>query len=947
MKRAALLLGLVVGLPLAGAAEKPVGPPVTPEAMELFEKHIRPILAEHCIRCHGPKKQKSELRLDSRAAMLKGNDSGPAIVPGNPDRSMLIQAIRYNTTVKMPPPGKLPHRAITALTAWVKMGAPWPDDRQIAGKETGKADPHGDAKKHWAFQPVRKPALPAVPKKGWAVSPIDAFVLARLETNRMTPARPADRRTLIRRATYDLIGLPPTAEETAAFEADRAPDAFAKVVDRLLRSPRYGERWGRYWLDVARYADTKGYVFTEERVFPYSYTYRDYVIRAFNEDLPYDRFIVEQLAADLLPLGKDNRALAAMGFLTVGRRFLNNTHDIIDDRIDVVARGLLGLTVSCARCHDHKFDPIPTKDYYSLYGVFASSAEPPELPLIGTPEQTPAYLAFAKELKIREGKLDAFARKAQAELVAKARARIADYLLAANDLALSSRRGRRDRFVGDLSFPMVRRWQGYLRGRDKKDPIFGPWQAFAVLDKKEFPARAPALAAQIAAGSSPGGPINPVVSRAFAGKGPKTLKDVAGYYGVVFAETEKLWQRALDRVAVQQGVPAPEGLSDPSQEALRQALYGPNSPFTIPVGEVGRYVDRAARNKITELRKQVEQWKVTSPGAPPRAMILRDLPTPVAPHVLLRGNPGNPGPLVPRQFLEVLAGPSRHPFPHGSGRLDLARAIADKNNPLTARVMVNRIWLHHFGAGLVRTPSDFGLRSEPPTQPELLDYLAWRFTEDGWSIKKMHRLIMLSSVYQQDSENSGPFAAVDPDNRWLWKMNRRRLDFEAMRDSLLAVSGKLDLTMGGRSVNLTSAPFTGRRTVYGFIDRQNLPGLFRTFDFASPDTSSSRRFATTVPQQALFLMNSPFVVEQVRSLAGQKDFVALKKAGDRIAHLYRRVYGRQAEEEEVKLGLRFVQAAEQDLKNPIKPDRVGSPSLTPWEKYAQVLVLANEFMFVD
>jgi hypothetical protein len=946
MKRVALLLGLVglVTPHSLRAAEGSAQPVATPQAAEFFEKKVRPVLAEHCFRCHGPKKQKAELRLDSRAAMLKGNDSGPAIVPGNPNRSMLIQAIRYNTTVKMPPPGKLPAPAIEALDAWVKMGAPWPNDGAAVAKESASA--HADWKSHWAFQPVRKPELPAVRNKEWVATPIDSFVLARLENKGLSPAKPADRRTLIRRATYDLIGLPPTAEEIAAFEADKAPSAFARVIDRLLKSPRYGERWGRYWLDIARYADTKGYVFTEERGFPYSYTYRDYVIRAFNEDLPYDQFVVQQLAADQLPLGQDNRALAAMGFLTIGRRFLNNPHDIIDDRIDVVARGLLGLTVACARCHDHKFDPIPTKDYYSLYGVFASSVEPAELPLIGKPDETPAYRAFAKELQIREGKLQAFMAKTHAELEAKARAQVGDYLLAAWELEGLPRRRRQAPFVGDLSLPIVRRWQAYVKDPGRR-AIFAPWLAFAALDNKEFATRAPALAAQLAAGSNPDRPINSAVARALAGETPKNLREVAGYYNALFIEIEKLWQKALDRAALQQDMPMPGGLTDPSQEALRQVLYGADSPCQVSLPELGRFVNRAARQKITDLRRQVEQWKVASPAAPPRAMVLRDLPSPMEPHVLLRGNPANPGPQVPRQLPEVLAGDHRQPFPKGSGRLDLARAIADKSNPLTARVMVNRIWMHHFGAGLVRTPSDFGLRSDPPSHPELLDYLAWRFVQDGWSIKKMHRLVMLSSVYRQESETGSALAKTDPDNRLLGRMTRRRLDFEAMRDSLLAVSGKLDSTMGGRSVDLTTSPFSGRRTVYGFIDRQNLPGLFRTFDFASPDTSSARRFATTVPQQALFLMNSPFVVEQVRHLVGHQDVASLKNPEERIQLLYRRVYVRRADDEEVKLGMRFVEAASKAPREAVKPDRIGAPELTPWERYAQVLLLANEFMFVD
>ncbi len=365
--------------------------------MEFFETKVRPVLAEHCFSCHGPKKQQAGLRLDVKAAAFQGSDEGPVLVPGQPEKSRLIQALSHQGETKMPPKGKLPPAVINDLTTWVKLGAPWPESKTgtaaLANAESWK--------KHWAFQPVRKPTVPALKNPAGVPSPLDAFVLAQLEARGLTPNPPADRRTLLRRVKFDLLGLPPTAEEITAFEQDRSPEAFSKVVDRYLASPHYGERWARHWLDVARYADTKGYVFTEERRYAYAYGYRDYVIKAFNEDLPYDRFLVEQLAADRLVAGgqAEVAAQAAMGYLTLGRRFLNSLPDIIDDRIDVVARGLMGLTVACARCHDHKYDPIPSKDYYSLYGVFASSIEPKELPLLGTPERTKEYQTFEAKLK--------------------------------------------------------------------------------------------------------------------------------------------------------------------------------------------------------------------------------------------------------------------------------------------------------------------------------------------------------------------------------------------------------------------------------------------------------------------------------------------------------------------------------------------------------------------
>jgi len=371
----------------------------TPESAgsEVFETKIRPILVDHCYKCHSPEaeKVKGGFLLDTREHLLKGGDTGPAIVPGDPEKSLMIKAVRYtDENLQMPPKGKkLTSEQIITLETWVKMGAPDPrvgTNRAASNSETIATK----ARTHWAFQPVRQPPIPRVKNERWVKTPVDAFILAQLEARQLTPSRPADRRTLIRRATFDLTGLPPKPEEVAAFISEKSPEAFATLVDRLLASSQYGERWGRYWLDVARYADTKGYMFEEERRYPYSYTYRDYVIRSFNEDLPFNEFLMEQIAADQLSMGDDKRALAALGYLTLGRRFVNNIHDIIDDRIDMVCRGMMGLTVSCARCHDHKYDPIPTKDYYSLYGVFASSMEPEEEPLLGGPENAKLCAEF-------------------------------------------------------------------------------------------------------------------------------------------------------------------------------------------------------------------------------------------------------------------------------------------------------------------------------------------------------------------------------------------------------------------------------------------------------------------------------------------------------------------------------------------------------------------------
>jgi len=753
-------------LPVSFAQAQHATPKDDPR-LQFFETKVRPILADNCFSCHAGAKAKGGVRLDRKEFVFKKSDE-PLIVPGHPEKSLLVKAIRHQGDTKMPPPPKmkLSDRAIGDIVAWVKLGAAWPDEKTTASGD--------DPRKHWAFQPVRRPAIPSVKQVEWPINDVDRFVLAKLEAKGLSPNPPAEPATLLRRISVDLIGLPPTYEETEKFVAAwnaagaNRGEIFGKVVDGLLASPRYGERWARHWLDVARYADTKGYVFLEERRYAYAYAYRDYVVKALNEDLPYDQFIMQQLAADRL-VAKNQApasAQAAMGYLTLGRRFLNNTHDIIDDRIDVVSRGLLGLTVTCARCHDHKYDPVSMKDYYGLYGVFSSSIEPKDLPALGEPAATPEYSAYRKKLTEFE----------------KA---IVNY-----------------------------------RVKYKKE-----------LDDK----------------------------------------------------------------------------------------------------------NRKHREELMAIEKKIDALNASHPGAPPRGMVLVDRPNPGDARVLLRGNPGSPGSIAPRQFPSILSEGKPRPLTEGSGRFDLARAIADKSNPLTARVFVNRVWLHHFGAGLVTTPSDFGLRSDPPSHSELLDYLAWRFMQDGWSIKKLHKLIVMSRTYQLSSAEHTKARELDPENRLLARAPRRRLDFEALRDSLLFVGDKLDTTIGGPAVDITKAPFSKRRTLYGQVDRQNLPGVFRTFDFANPDASNPQRYQTTVPQQALYLLNHPFVLEQARAVA--KRAHAKGDVQSTLRAMYRTVYARHPDADELRLATQFIERSAA-LPRPFN-------GLSPLELVAQSLMIGNEFVFVD
>ena len=903
---------------------------------EPFENKIRPLFADNCYTCHSQKAEKIKggLRLDTPEMVLKGGSSGPVIIPGNPDASLLIKAVRYgDPDLQMPPKNKqLPAEQVALLQAWVKAGAPMPQSANAATSLSSIAEARA---RHWAFQPVHKSALPPVQHSGWVKTPVDAFVLAALEQAHLKPAAPADRRTLIRRVTYDLTGLPPTYVEVEAFEKDKRPEAYAQLVERLLASPHYGERWGRYWLDVARYADTKGYLAGgEQRRYAFSYTYRDYVIRAFNEDKPYDQFLVEQIAADRLPVVQDKEALAALGFLTLGRRFLNDQNDIIDDRIDVVARGTLGLTVGCARCHDHKFDPIPSKDYYSLHGIFASSQEPAELPLLGELPDSPQYQDYLKQKAKIEAEMAEFKDKEVAKYIDGLRQQVGDYLLGAHD-AVRVPADQFETFAGQrkLEPKVLRRWMTELDERAKKpDPIFGLWFELAKLPEAGFATNASALFARIAADTNL---MNPIVIKAFPGSVASldSLKAAAGVYTKLFRETDVEWKTTLTNTTKP---PVPSGLADPDREALRQVLYADGAAGNLPRGLAEEIQARRLGEGSAPFRNRLEALSWTHPGAPPRAMALVDREHPANSHVFNRGSPANPGEEVPRRFLEILSGPERLPFTNGSGRLELARAIASQDNPLTARVYVNRVWLHHFGEGFVATPGDFGVRTEAPVHRALLDYLAASFIENGWSTKALHRLIVLSATYQQSSDASPATVKADPENRLLSRFSRQRLDFESMRDTLLALSGTIDLRVGGLPVDIETEPYSTRRTVYALIERQNLPGLFRTFDFANPDTSNQRRFHTTVPQQALFLMNSPFVLERARALTQRPELNSAPSTGAKIRVAYEVLFQREPTRQEVELGEKFLAAASSS-----------SPKPSPLERYAQVLLLSNELMFID
>ncbi len=966
--------------------------------LDFFEKKIRPVLAESCYECHSAsaKKLKGGLLLDTAEGLLTGGDSGPAIVPGKPAKSLLLATMRHedpDPDLNMPPKkDMLPDHVLADFEQWIKMGAPDPRDgkmsRKLAWDET-------TAKSHWAFQPIKAPAVPAPadPKK-FIANPIDAFVLAKLTEKKLAPSAKADKATLLRRVTYDLTGLPPTAAEMDAFLADKSPGAYEKTIDRLLASPTYGERWARHWLDIARYSDTNGDRLNGKRqpLFPYAWTYRDYVINAINADLPYDQFIVEQIAADRLPeVEKDKTKLAALGFLTVGKRFMGNENDVLDDRIDVVTKGLLGLTASCARCHDHKFDPIPTKDYYSLHGVFNSSTEPDEQPVIAPVDKESAdYKAYLAEMAKVDKEIDEYHRTNAARLVSGMLVKAGDYLLAAHDSGKSadaSKKGSNFRLMArerGLEAEVAFIWMDRIKAAKKTDPVIGPWMKFAELPADQFAERGPQLAKEIGAA----GDVQPALAAALAAKAPTTLKDVAAVYTAIFADLRQ--QLDLPTYLGYKGagrnskfpLAKVEAKLDGPMESLRECVFGGASPVMPNDKLMSLALGVQFTNPETAIRAKAVTVDFAHPGAPVRAMSLVDRPKAKDSNVFIRGEATNRGPIAPRKFLTVLSYGNDEPFKDGSGRLELARRIASRDNPLTARVLVNRVWQWHFGQAIVRTVSDFGTRSEPPTHPELLDWMATWFMDNGWSLKKLHKVILLSSTYQQDSVANDRGMRDDPTNQWLWRANVQRLDFEQIRDTLLTLGGKLDRDMNGRPFTLASSsagsrykgmvsdglqPKTSpdRRTVYAMIDRNALPDMFGAFDFANPDMSTGERMLTTVPQQALFMLNSPVVIEQVKNLLARDDFPKDALDEEKVRFIFRTTLQRQPTVKELELARDF-------LSND-PPEPLPDPSLAPqpnddkktlarkaialkanqpakqlnvWERYTQTVLQTNELIYL-
>jgi cytochrome c553 len=950
-----------------------LGAPEQSELHEFFETRIRPILANNCYSCHTTTAM-GGLKIDSREGLIKGGKSGPAIVPGKPEESLLIRAVRQvDERLKMPMGSRLKDQEIADLTTWIGTGAPWPESPKVAlPARTGSFEILPEQRSFWAFQAVHQPEPPKVKDEGWVKTPIDRFVLSQLEAGELKPVGAADKRTLIRRATFDLTGLPPTPEEVKAFFEDGSPKAFAKLVERLLASPHYGERWGRYWLDVARYGedDIRG---TSQESYPNAFRYRDWVIKALNDDLPYDLFVKAQIAGDLLP-GKDREGLMpGLGFFGLGPWAYDTTvplqarADERHDKVDVLTRGFLGLTVACARCHDHKFDPISMKDYYALAGIFYSSPYQ-EYPLAPA-DVVEAYHQHQQKIKNLEEEIkqftqtqstqlsEIFASNASLYMVAAAKvlsldrdmrqtpgasnltpsanpAASASTVSSVSTEAANSSRTESNRTAcpllpkiaeaEKLDAELLERWVKYLANPERDHPYLAAW------DK--------AMKASAA----------PEVLKPLGNELQSTLLSI-------IREKKEIDDR--NHIILEQSKPAktarmtslPNGFStyeefcpgcnvsveslDRNKFVLWSELVGEKGVLHFEDEPLDRRLGPLWISHLNSRRAELQALQKASPRPYPYFHGLADTDQPGNLKIHLRGSPFNLGDETPRRFLEILSDETPRPFASGSGRLQLAEAIA--RHPLTARVVVNRIWMHHFGRGIVMTPSNFGRLGDRPSHPELLEYLASRLISGKWSIKSLHREIMLSAAYQLSSERSEKNFSVDPDNRLLWRANRRRLDAEATRDALLLVSGNLSPILGGPSSELDAG--NSRRTVYGKVSRFKLNSTLDLFDFPNPSITNEQRNVTHVPLQKLFFLNSDFIAQESVLLAERLKAQFANDDALKIRRAYQLCFGRDATESEVQLGLDFLRK---------RADRPVA-GVSPWQQYSQVLLSSNEFVFVD
>jgi hypothetical protein len=1079
---------------------------------EFFEKTVRPLFAQRCLPCHAAGEHPAGgLSLDSRESLLQGGSRGPAIVAGRPEESLLIRALRQTSNLRMPPGGKLGDAEIAILANWVLMGAPWASARALQSEKT-KAT-------FWAFIPPKDPAIPLVKNASWVKSPIDAFILAGLEAKNLEPAPPAAKRELIRRATFDLTGLPPTPEEVQAFLDDRDPNAFERVVDRLLASPRYGERWGRHWLDVARYADSNG--LDENLVYSNAFRYRDYVIQAFNKDKPYDQFVREQLAGDLLPDAKDLATTferwTATGFLSLGAKMLAEDDpvkmemDIVDEQLDTASRAFMAVTIGCARCHDHKFDPIPQADYYSMAGIFKSSKTMENFKVVARwheyvlapPEDRARLQAHEAKIEAKSKEIDRLTRAENRKLADEAQSKVGDYLSAASDVLRYAQISLKPAtHAGKAPSAEVRAAGSFDRGNaprqlkkgetnvpsGEKGPFFaeydvsvaragnyqvdlleeetgggtadilingalmkkgakpvenraasedaGGWSVAGIFpfsagrntvrleNKSRFPyfeklsvapsalpvgTPVPKTDVQVAReyGINPGfldhwaeemsrakgaphsvlfawyafqssgsldykslsGWTSPA-AKLFQGFHPKTREELAARYQELFRQADREWQilqtsRPHSNVAEAEGEmedPAKKdskemGLPDASLDSFRELLYAKAGPFRAPE-ESQQYFPVTVQWQLAQLEKEHKELEAARSQYPQAMGVcegtkIGDLP------IHIRGSHWTLGETVPRQFPRAIAGENQPAIPAGqSGRLQLAQWLTRPDHPLTGRVMANRIWRWHFGRGIVPSVDNFGRLGEPPSNLPLLDWLALRFVEHEWSVKEMHRLMMLSNTYQMSTAHDARAAEIDPENTLLWRMNRRRLEAEEIRDAIMAVSGNLDLTAGGSILTYKDREYVSdtekrgggdydrnRRAVYMPVVRSSMYEVFQAFDLPDPSTSNGDRNATVIAPQALFMMNGSVVLKHTgfmaEKLLARTD---LQDAG-RVRSAYERALGRSPSGKETDRALSFIAQVDGAMAN-----RIADPvkrRIFAWQSFCKSLIGSNEFIYLN
>ena len=968
------LLAMVLGVSAAQGAE-PANEKARPaekipaEHLEFFEKEVRPLLVKHCYECHSSKSDelKGGLALDSRTGWQEGGDSGPAIEPGNPDDSLFIQAVRYET-YEMPPQGKLSAEEIAVFEKWVKLGAPDPREGEVARKSSSGLDLQA-AREFWSFQLPEAHRPPAVKDTAWPQTEIDAFVLARLEEAGLKPSPDADKLTWLRRVTYDLTGLPPTPEDAKAFLADNSPQARAKVVDRLLASEQFGVHWGRHWLDVARYADSNGSDFNA--TFFNAWRYRNYVIDAFNHDKPYDQFVREQIAGDLMPYSSDEQRaeqLIATTFVNIGPKMLSERDkeklvmDVVDEQIDSLGKAFLGMTIGCARCHDHKFDPIPTADYYALAGIFKST-----ITLEGESQQ---YVSAWKETPLPIAPEHAEALAAHKQVVDQLKGQIAkakQELKSAETRLAQLQSNSNGVMVDDADAKKVGQWtesryspnfvgKGYIHdersGKGEKSVTFTP----KLSEAGKYEVR---LAFAGGGGRDAAVPVRirhaqgetvikvdqsavPPIDKLFKSLG--TFEFEAGEAGSVTVSTEGTTGYVIaDAVQF-----IPERKSAEVAKSDSPELKKTNKEVN------------SLRKELASLEAKLKDVEKNAPPPAPTAMATREAPKIEDCQICIRGEIKIRGPKVKRGFIQVMSnGPVEVENPDQSGRLELANWIARPDHPLTARVMVNRIWQHVFGEGLVGTVDNFGHLGELPSHPQLLDTLAVQFVESGWSVKSMVRQLVLSRTYLQSSQHNAKAMELDPDNRLLWRAHRKRLPAESLRDSLLAISGQLDLSSGdspvqglgylaiGNSNQSSSGRKTDiqRRSIFLPIIRNELPTFLTVFDFADPDVVTGRRAVTNVPAQALFLLNDPFVQQQAEATAErllndvpqpEGDKADAKATANRIESAYQLILCRDASDYEVSRAAAYIDAVSAEQ----------SPQ-EAWRQFVQALFASTEFRMLN